>query len=291
MELQNVYSEYHPLLFSIAYRMLGTVSDAEDIVHDVYVTASEKSWEHAENRKAYFCKMVTNKSLDYLKSARKKREVYMGPWLPEPLILDPHDPVAEVMKGEAVSFAFLLLLEKLKPIERAVFILREVLEYEYAAIAQILGRSEPGCRKIFSRIKPKLPLIKEELKDVPHHQGIETFAAALQRGDLSKLEELLLQDVTIYSDGGGKVYAALKPVHSKKLVVRFIANLMEQNHDPEKPALFQFMTVNSGPGLLIREAGGMLTVCSFHVKQGQIADIYIVRNPEKLEHVKLPRVD
>ena len=132
MELEKLYSQFQPLLFSIAYRMLGTVSDAEDIVHDVYLQAREKTIEHVENKKAYLCKMVTNKCIDHLKAAGHKREVYTGPWLPEPLILNDNDPTTEVMNGEAISFAILLLLEKLKPVERAVFILREVLDYDYS---------------------------------------------------------------------------------------------------------------------------------------------------------------
>jgi RNA polymerase sigma-70 factor, ECF subfamily len=288
MELQELYSQYQPLLFSIAYRMLGTVSDAEDIVHDVYVLASEKTLEHVENQKAYLCKMVTNKCIDHLKSAVHKREVYTGPWLPEPLILNENDPVSEVINGEAISFAILLLLEKLKPIERAVFILREVLDYDYAAISQILNLSEPNCRKVFSRIKNKFPLINEELEvvlDPKKDEIIQTFVLALHQANIQKIEELLYQDVILYSDGGGKVYAALKPIYSKDLVVRFIRNLLSQNHNGEKSAFVKIVNINCQTGLLVRGADNVKTVFCFHVKNDQIADIYIVRNPDKLQHV------
>ena len=196
MELQKLYSQFQPLLFSIAYRMLGTVSDAEDIVHDVYLQAGEKTIEHIENEKAYLCKMVTNKCIDHLKSAAHKREVYTGPWLPEPLILNDNDPITEVMNGEAISFAILMLLEKLKPVERAVFILREVLDYDYSAISQILNRSESNCRKVFSRVKNKFPLIKEEVeapKDPKIDKIIQTFVLALHQGNIQKIEELLIE--------------------------------------------------------------------------------------------------
>ncbi|MEH7110244.1 RNA polymerase sigma-70 factor [Bacillus sp. JJ1764] len=290
MELQELYSQYHPLLFSIAYRMLGTVSEAEDIVQDVYVLASEKSLEHIENKKAYLCKMVTNKCIDHLKSASYKREVYMGPWLPEPLILNENDPISKVMNGEAVSFAFLLLLENLNPIERAVFILREVLEYDYLAISQILNRSEANCRKILSRVKNKFPLIKKESDSthVPRNNEIvQTFVLALHQGNTQKIEELLHKDVTLYSDGGGKVYAALKPIQSKNLVLRFIANLLAQNQTAAVPAIVKLININGEIGLHVLGVDNIKTVFSFHVKNNQIADIYIVRNPEKLKHAVL----
>ncbi|MGJ7910090.1 RNA polymerase sigma-70 factor [Neobacillus sp. LXY-1] len=290
MELQELYSHYKPLLFSIAYRMLGTVSEAEDIVQDVYVLASEKTLDHVENKKAYLCKMVTNKCIDHLNSVGYKREVYPGPWLPEPLISNEDDPINKVINGEAVSFAFLLLLEKLNPIERAVFILREVLEYDYLVISQMLNRSESNCRKILSRVKNKIPLIKNESHSalIPkNNEIIQTFVLALHHGNIQKIEELLFEDVKLYSDGGGKVYAALKPIQSKNRVMRFISNLLAQNQNVEKPALVKLITVNGEMGLLVKGADQVKTVFSFHVKNNQIADIYIVRNPEKLEHVNI----
>jgi RNA polymerase sigma-70 factor, ECF subfamily len=290
MELKELYTDFQPLLFSIAYRMLGSVSDAEDIVHDVYVQVSEKTIEHVENKKAYLCKMVTNKCIDYLKSARYKREVYIGPWLPEPLILKEHDPITKVMNLETLSFAFLLLLEKLNPIERAIFILREVLGYDYKKISQIMDRSEPNCRKVFSRVKKHFPLIKEEIEEAlepKNNEVIQTFVLALYEGNIQKLEDLLNKDVTLYSDGGGKVYAAVKPIFSKDSVVRFIMKLMAQNQSADQPAIVKMVNVNGGMGLLVRGKDNIWTVISFHVKNNQITDIYIVRNPEKLKHVSL----
>ncbi|NHM30769.1 RNA polymerase sigma-70 factor [Neobacillus terrae] len=291
MGLQKLYSQFQPLLFSIAYRMLGTVSDAEDIVHDVYVQAAEKTMEHVENKKAYLCKMVTNKCIDHLKSAGYKRETYTGPWLPEPLILNENDPLTEVMNGEALSFAILLMLEKLKPMERAVFILREVLAYDYKTISQILNRSEATCRKIFSRVKIKFPLIKEEVEeslDPKKDEIIKIFITALHHGNFQRIEELLYKDITLYSDGGGKVYAALKPICSKDLVLRFIRNLLSHNLNVEKPPIFKRVNVNGETGLLVSGEDNVKTVICFHVKNSHIADIYIVRNPEKLQHVSLP---
>ncbi|WHX41293.1 RNA polymerase sigma-70 factor [Mesobacillus sp. AQ2] len=287
--MKDLYSGYQPLLFSIAYRMLGSVSDAEDIVQDVYLQISEKTIEQVENKKAYLCKMVTNRCIDYFKSARYKREVYIGPWLPDPLILKDYDPISEVMNQEALSFAFLLLLENLNPIERAVFILREVLGYDYNKISYIVDRSEPNCRKILSRVKKQFPL-KEVSTGKPEPKNKETiqaFVSALYHGNIQKVEELLGKEVTLYSDGGGNVYAALKPVISKDLVTRFILNIIKQNHHAEEPAVVKMVNVNGELGLLVKGKDNILTVISFHVKNDQITDIYIVRNPEKLKHVSL----
>lgn len=289
VELKELYSEFQPLLFSIAYRMLGSVSDAEDIVHDVYLHIGEKTIEQVENKKAYLCKMVTNRCIDYFKSARYKREVYIGPWLPEPLILKDHDPISEVMNQEALSFAFLLLMEKLNPVERAVFILREVLGYDYKKISQIIDKSEPNCRKIFSRVKNQLPF-KEEYAGKPEPKNkemIQAFVSALYQGNIQRVEELLDREVTLYSDGGGNVYAALKPIISKDLVTRFILNIIRQNQNIDKPPVIKMVNVNGGCGLLVKGKDDILTVISFRVKNNQISDIYIVRNPEKLKHVSL----
>ncbi|WP_409293893.1 RNA polymerase sigma-70 factor [Peribacillus sp. SCS-26] len=288
MELQNLYSQFQPLLFSIAYRMLGKVSDAEDIVHDVYVQAGEKNIGNVENVKAYLCKMVTNKCIDHLKSAAHKREVYPGPWLPEPLIQDDNNPIVQVMKGEAISFAILMLLENLKPVERAVFILREVLQYDYPEISQMLNRSEVNCRKIFSRVKEKFPMIQEDMKapnDPETDKIIQNFVWALNEGDMKKIEELVCQDIILYADGGGKVFAALKPVSKRAMVVRFIKNLLSQND--KQQVIVQVVKVNGQTGLLVKGDDDVKTVICFHVKNEQISKIYIVRNPDKLQHVKL----
>ena len=165
MELDSVYRSYKPLMLSIAYRMLGSVADAEDLVQDTFLTAQQmengKNGGHVNNLKAYLCKTVTNRCLDYLKSARRKREVYVGPWLPEPLVqsageISGQDPLQSVVLEDTISYAFLVLLDRLTPVERAVFILREAFEYDYGDIADFLGKTELGCRKIYSLLKRKI---------------------------------------------------------------------------------------------------------------------------------------
>ncbi|WP_163100234.1 RNA polymerase sigma-70 factor [Peribacillus alkalitolerans] len=285
MEWQQLYVENRPLLFSIAYRILGTVTDAEDIVQDVFLQASGMELEKVENKKAYLSKMVTNRCLDHLKSARVKREVYTGPWLPEPLIYQDNDPISEVMKGEVISIAVLFLLEKLNPIERAVFILREVLEYDYTVISEIVGRNEANCRKIFSRVKTKIPGMDVESTNIDEGKEdiVQNLVAAIHEGNLQKLENWLSNDVILYTDGGGKVTAAIKPVQSRKLVFRFFTLLLE--HFSKVPITIELVNVNGEAGILFIEPNHLKTVVSFKLEHEQIKEIYIMRNPDKLSHI------
>ncbi|WP_042457068.1 RNA polymerase sigma-70 factor [Neobacillus dielmonensis] len=290
MGLAELYHEYRPLLFSIAYRMLGTISDAEDIVQDVFLRVEEKDMTDVVNQKAYLCKMVTNSCLDLLKSARKQREVYTGPWLPEPIVLLDNDPYTQALKDEMITFAVLLLLEKLTPIERAIFILREVFEYDYQTIAEIVERQEPACRKIFSRVKKKFPFNNEaEIKNRKQGQEaiVSQFLSAIFEGNLQQLETLLASDVTLYSDGGGKVLAALKPISTKKNVLRFIQYLYGQVYQDDQSSQIQIANINGQPGIIAATPDNNKTVISFHAANNQIQEIYIVRNPDKLKHIQM----
>ncbi|WP_462413339.1 RNA polymerase sigma-70 factor [Neobacillus sp. Marseille-QA0830] len=290
MELAELYHDYKPLLFSIAYRMLGTISDAEDIVQEVFLRAGEKDMADVVNQKAYLCKMVTNSCMDLLKSAQKKREVYTGPWLPEPIVLTDNDPYAQALKDEMISYAVLLLLEKLSPIERAVFILREVFEYDYQTIAEIVERQEPACRKIFSRVKKKFPLGREyatENQKRGQEAIVGQFLSAIFEGNLQQLEALLASDVTLYSDGGGKVLAALKPVCTKKNVLRFFQYLYGQAFQDNQPPHIQLANINGQTGIIAAASDNIKTVISFHATENGIQEIYIVRNPDKLKHIQI----
>jgi RNA polymerase sigma-70 factor, ECF subfamily len=289
MVLDELYQQYKPLLFSIAYQMLGSVSDAEDIVQDVFLHAGERDLAQIENKKAYLCKMVTNSCLDQLKSARKKREVYIGPWLPEPLLVAENDPYGQVVRGELVSFAALLLFEKLTPIERAVFILREVLEYDYSTIAEIVSRTEPTCRKILSRVKKKLASLEEEkikANSDREEEIIGSFLSAIFEGNVKVLESLLSEDVTLYSDGGGKVYAAIKPIRTRAFVLRLIESLTKQlATDGDNTAQVTIANVNGQTGVVAVGVDNVKNLISFRVVNNMIQEIYVVRNPEKLKHI------
>lgn len=284
IDIKELYTTYRPLLFTLAYRMLGRVMDAEDMVQDTFLALERKKQENITNMKAYLCKMLTNRCLDYLRSARKQREVYVGSWLPEPLLDDavPNDPMEQVIARDSLSIAYLMLMEKLSAVERAVLILREALGFEYNEIAEVLGKEEANCRKIFSRGKQKLC-------DQPHRSAafadprvIYDFLGALQAGDSSRLLSLLADDVVLYSDGGGKVTAATKPVISAKRVSGYLFGLMQKS-----PAdlLIKVTSVNGTPGLVVYAGTQLLSVVGFQQQDGQIVELYNILNPDKLRHL------
>ncbi|MDO7907743.1 RNA polymerase sigma factor SigJ [Paenibacillus sp. JX-17] len=302
VELDFVYRSYKPLLLSIAYRMLGSVAQAEDLVQDVFVTVQQqrlyKDDTSVSNCKAYLCKMITNRCLDFLKSNRFKRETYVGPWLPEPLVepyADPsgagaslhQDPLQTVLLEDTISYAFLILLDQLTPVERAVFILREAFEFDYHDIAHFVDKTEPGCRKIYSRLKRKIQAepAADQIPGSQHKLLVTSFLQAVSTGDMEKLLALLSDDIVLYSDGGGKVLAAVKPITSSQRVIGFIQGILSKSTGTET---FQLVKINGEPGFIISGPSEPFpTVVSLAFIKGKIGRIYLIRNPEKLQHLHL----
>ncbi|WP_214484117.1 RNA polymerase sigma factor SigJ [Bacillus sp. SM2101] len=284
--IQQLYIDYKPLLFSLAYKMTGSVSDADDVVQDVFSKLTNYELKNNQNVKAFLCKLVTNRSLDLLKSSRKKRELYTGTWLPEPIVQN-EDPLNHVMVEEDISIALLLLFESLNPIERAIFILREILEYDYKTVADIVQKSESNCRKILSRLKKELPDLNTELLPTPdeeHEQTVLTFISAFQTGKVTSIIKYLQNDITYYADGGGKKAAALRPVVGKeKVSILFEAlakRFLEENYT------FHLITVNGQTGLTILDPTGFTAVVAFQVYEGKIKAIYYIVNPDKVRHIQ-----
>lgn len=302
MELDSVYRMYRPLLLSIAYRMLGSVTHAEDLVQDAFVTVqqqnSNKEGGPVRNLKAYLCKIVTNRCLDYLKSSRNKREVYVGPWLPEPLLQDyaavpgaasaaEQDPLQMVVLEDTISYAFLFLLERLTPIERAVFILREAFEYDYRDIADFVNKTELGCRKIYSRLKRKIQdePPAELISSAQSEQLVLRFLHATATGDMEGLFAMLAEDIVLYSDGGGKVMAAINPITSSKRVLAFIQGLTSKG---DGQGSVRLVIVNGQLGFVLSSPSEPYpTVVSLEFKDDRVQRIYLVRNPDKLRHLNL----
>ncbi|WP_435923115.1 RNA polymerase sigma factor SigJ [Paenibacillus sp. DYY-L-2] len=301
MELDSVYKEYRPLMLSMAYRILGSVTQAEDLVQDVFVIVQQRGIhleeEGIRNLKAYLCKMVTNRCLDCMKSASKKREVYVGPWLPEPLVQDytdipgyaaGEDPLQRIVLEDTISYALLVMLERLTPIERAVFILRETFQYEYRDIAEFVNKTELGCRKIYSRLKRKIQ------EDGPYHEAspshrseqlILQFLHAASTGDMEGLFALLADDIVLYSDGGGKVMAAIHPVASSKRVFAFIQGLLSKGNTTGSVRLVK---INGQLGFVVRSSSEPFpTLISLEVKEERIQQMYFLRNPDKMKHLNL----
>lgn len=281
---EQLFITYKSLLFSLAYRMLGSVQDAEDIVQDAYITWSEQTLNQVQNPKAYLCKIVTNRCIDLLKSARKQREAYVGPWLPEPLLTDKNDdPALHYVMKESLSTAYLLLLEQLSETERAVFLLREVLEYDYHLIAEVVGKSSSNCRQIFHRAKKAIGNHTIVQSSPPKASALtEQFVSAVVSGNVSKLLSLLAVDAKLLSDGGGKTKAALVPIMGSERISRFYMGIMAK---AKEDFSFKYTIVNGEPGIILYAEQRVFGVLSFQIKNDLIQTIYWVVNPDKLTHI------
>ncbi len=286
------FEAYRSLLFAMAYRMLGSAMEAEDIVQEAYLRYRATPPESIGTLKSFLTTIVHHLCINLLKSAQAQRENYVGPWLPEPILTgdsaSPFSPLRQITDRESISMAFLVLLESLSPLERAVFLLREVFDYEYAEIAQITGRDEPACRQLFSRAKkhisdhrPRFPASPEA-----HARMVDRFMQACLGGDLDGLMSLLAEDVTAWSDSGGKVSAAaLQPVQGRDQVARRIIGLL--SHAPEGTTV-DVIEANGLPALLVQVKGQIVSVLTLEVEGDFIRAVRNVANPDKLAHLNLP---
>ncbi len=281
--------ELRPLLFSIAYRMLGTVGDAEDVVQEAFLRLhrTEQEGTAVESEKAFLTTVVTRLSIDQLRSARVQRETYFGPWNPEPLITsDEPDPAEVAEVADSLSMAFLVVLETLSPVERAVFLLREMFDYGYDEIAQIVERSEPNCRQIFVRARKRIDEGKPRFEaDREKRQELaDRFLAAAQAGQVDQLVEMLAADVVFYGDGGGKGRGLPKPVYGSDKVARLMRGFWIQSE--EIGARAEPATINGQPGILALDGDGrLISVLVFEIADGVVQTIRGVVNPDKLGHL------
>jgi len=279
------FQEHRPELFGIAYRMLGSVADAEDILQDAWLRWSSVDANRVRQPRAYLARTVTNLSLNKLQSAAVRRETYVGPWLPEPLVTAEEDAAHEAEQNEAVSLAMLVVLETLSPLERAVFILKEVFGFSYGEIAGMLDRNETAVRQVGTRARSHVQARRPRY-DAPadtRRRVTDEFLAACLGGDISHVMELLAPDVTAWTDGGGKVRAALRPLHGADKVARWILGVLAGQPPGVRvsPVL-----VNGEPGLVVTAAGSLDTVVAVDLNAGgQIGAIRLIRNPDKLRHI------
>ena len=288
--MEETFESNRPYLFAIAYRMLGSAMDAEDMVQETYIRYQKAQPENLHSLKAYLTTILTRLCIDQLDLAFRKRELYVGPWLPEPILTEevPEvvNPEKKVEREESISLAFLVLLEKLQPFERAVFLLREVFEYEFAEIAEMLEKSEAACRRSFSRAKQHLVDSRPRFAPAPeaHRQLLNSFLTAVQGGEMTPLTGLLSEDVTVWVDGGGKVkQAALQPISGREAVTRFIQGSKRFWQGITHADLEE---VNGQTALVIRRDNGQVfSVLTMDIEQGHIATIRIMANPEKLSRI------
>jgi RNA polymerase sigma-70 factor (ECF subfamily) len=278
------FNAHRGQLFGIAYRMLGSVAEADDLVQETWLRWQKQDLEKVSSPKAWLISTITRLCIDQLRSARRQREEYYGVWLPEPLVENaPASPENSAMLAESLTMAFMLLLETLDPVERAVFVLREVFDYDYADIAAIVGKSEANCRQIVRR--SKLQLATPPVTTTPNEAArrvVEKFMAAAAGGEVRDLLALLTADATLYSDGGGRVSAAGRPIHSADHISRFFVGIRDR-----QPAavVLRFVAINGRPGVLMSSGGHIFNAVSFDLDGERVRAIYIVRNPEKLKHL------
>jgi RNA polymerase sigma-70 factor (ECF subfamily) len=276
-----------PKLFGVAYRMLGSVTDAEDVVQNAYLRWREVDRREIRSAEAFLTTIVVRLSLDELRSARARRETYVGPWLPEPLLVDDADPAATAELADSLSMAFLVLLETLSPLERAAFLLREVFAYDYDDIAAMLDRQPAACRQLVTRARKHVD-DRRQRYDADRRLGAELaqrFLEASLAGDLDGMLALLTDDAALTTDGGGVVKAARRVIVGARKVARFLVAVT-----PNVPpgASIHEVVVNNQPGLLIVDGDAPYLTMAFEVLDGRIAGIRVVSNPEKLAGLPIP---
>jgi RNA polymerase sigma-70 factor, ECF subfamily len=274
------FESHRQFLIGVAYRMLGSLSEAEDIVQDAYLRWTASDREAVEHPRAFLAQIVSRLCLDKMKSAAARREHYVGMWLPEPVVAPPTAPFADDL-----SFALLLTLERLSPLERAAFLLHDVFDMDYSAIAETLGRSEAACRQLAARAREH---VREErprfsASDETRTKLADAFQAAMHNGDVAELARLLADDAVFYSDGGGKRLAALNPLYGKDRILRFLIGITKKQ-GLLTPDQVERVRINGLPGFVVRTSSGVETL-AFDVAGEQIVAIYAIRNPDKLRHL------
>jgi RNA polymerase sigma-70 factor, ECF subfamily len=282
------FVHYRVLLFSIAYRMTGSASDAEDLVQETYLRYQASGSQEIVSLKAYLSTIITRLALDYLKSARVAREQYIGDWLPEPLLTSEDDGFPDLEQQEALSLAFLRLLEILSPPERAVFLLHEVFDYPFSEIGSMLEKSTANCRQIFHRAREALQGKRTRFDPEPQRQRqlLLSFLSASQAGDMATLTSLLAQDAVSWSDSGGKVQSILKPIHGQQAVARFWCFWLSLTHKNQRPLPFTLAEINGSPAILFWEENSLVIVISLNLSAVGIQEIYALLNPEKLAYLQ-----
>ena len=289
--MDDPVAELRPLLFSIAYRMLGSASDAEDIVQEAFLRFHRETGAgtEVESPKSYLSAVTTRLCIDHLRSARVRRESYVGTWLPEPLLTEEtSDAERHAETADSLSMGFLVLLESLTPVERAVFLLREVFEYDYDEIASVVGKSEENCRQLAVRARRQVQAGRPrfEASKAERDELARRFFAAAAEGDVEGLVSMLAADVVAYADGGGKAFAFPRPVHGREKVARLLQAGAAQGESLGVVAM-RLAEINGQPGALFLDDDDVaIAAVSLEIVDRQVQSLHAVSNPEKLEHLR-----
>ncbi|MFI8536953.1 RNA polymerase sigma-70 factor [Streptomyces aquilus] len=282
----DVFEEHRPVLLGVAYRMLGRVADAEDVVQEAWLRWSGADRDDVREPRGYLVRITTRLAIDRLRQIKARQEAYVGPWLPEPYVTDFGDVVPDTAEravlADSVSLAVLVVLESLSPLERAVFVLREAFGYPYADIATMLDREEPAVRQLAGRarkhVEERRP--RYEVDPVQRRDLTERFLAAAAEGDLEGLMSLLAPDVRLVGDSGGKSRAPLRVIETADRVGRFVVGAARKGVED---MTWRIVEVNGGPAVLVLSGGKTDSVFQVDIADGRIQSVYIVRNPDKLQ--------
>jgi RNA polymerase sigma-70 factor, ECF subfamily len=274
------FEAHRSFLAGLAYRMLGSIAEAEDVVQDAYLRWAECETSTITHTRAYLARVVTRLCLDRMKSATSRREQYVGTWLPEPIVAGPAEPMANDL-----SIALLVTLERLSSFERAAFLLHDVFDMDYADIASTLGRSEEACRQLATRARQHVRDGRPRFAATEAHREklFAAFEAVMTSGDVAEFAQLLADDAVLYADGGGKRAAALDPIQGKQNILQLFAAVLAAQGLFQRDQLRR-ASINGLPGFVVRSEDGVQTT-AFEVQGDQIVALYTVRNPEKLRHL------
>lgn len=286
MNKADVFNDNRSELINIAYGMLGDLSDAQDVVQDAYIRWSDVDAKDVNNPESYLETIVSRLCIDRFRSAKVRREEYIGPWLPQPIVdSDSDSPDSDIELHDKLTIALLHLLENLSSDQRAIYLLHDVLDYKFSEIAELLGKKPATCRKAAQRarqyIRSNKPPDASSLQ--ASREVLDEFIEALRLRDIDKLQSLLTDDAVLYSDGGGEVSAAPKPIDSMKKVSKFLISISEKNEDN---TVVELTSVNNRPGFKAFISGELHSIWSFSIKDGQIEKIFSVLNPDKLPNEK-----
>ncbi|MFI6878603.1 RNA polymerase sigma-70 factor [Streptomyces sp. NPDC050400] len=275
----EAFVAHRNLLFTVAYEMLGSAADAEDVLQEAWLRWVGVDHDEVREQRAYLVRIVTRQALMHLRTLGRRKESYVGPWLPEPLLTSP-DVAEDVELADSVSMAMLLVLETLAPAERAVFVLREVFALDYAEIAEAVDKTPAAVRQIAHRARAHVAARRPRgsVSAADNRRTVAAFRGAVETGDLQGLLDVLAPDVVLLTDGGGVVRAALAPVVGAGLVAEVLGNIASTTLHPT--------LINGDPALLVRRGGEVDTVIAMRIDDGLITGLYAVRNPEKLSRVE-----
>jgi RNA polymerase sigma-70 factor, ECF subfamily len=282
----EMFLQYRPLLLSIAYRMLGSMSDAEDMLQESFLRWQQSSEAEIRCPKAFLVTVITRLCINQLQSARVQREQYFGEWLPEPVVsTQESDPSMLSQMDESLSIAFLVILERLSPVERAVFLLREVFDYEYYEISRVVNQTEVNCRQIFRRARLHIKQIRPrfDASVAQKEKLVREFMSATARGDIEGLLRIFAQDITVHTDGGGKASATVYPVYGGVNAARLVVHGNKKFRSED--SVVKFVLINGQPGIVTYLNGRAETALAFDILDNQVRNVYILRNPDKLQVV------